>query len=291
MSPKSLAGSLALAGTTLLFATATILLFPIAAQAERTSQLQGQPGIRHKQLMRFHRFELAPTMEMTVAAEYKHTLALGVKAEYHLTDSLAFGVMLFPGFAFDTGLGSKIRTALVGESGEDVDPTPSQSQYDTHLNTIPLHGAVHATVTPWIGKMALFGKAYLNFDVYFQGGLAFAQTENSWKGAPGVDEDEKSIFCPNAKAEEKCFKDPRNDNPQNDGFNPGLLLGGGIHTYVGRWLAVDLSFRDYMFSDNPSGLDYDANRKVDKGDRRFLNHFFFGIGVSILLPTRVTISR
>jgi len=67
----------------------------------------------------------------------------------------------------------------------------------------------------------------------------------------------------------------------------GLYLGGGIHVFLSDFIALDLTVRDYAFSDNPSGADYDANLYVDDKDSRFIHHLFFGVGVSIMFPTTV----
>ena len=55
--------------------------------------------------------------------------------------------------------------------------------------------------------------------------------------------------------------------------------------------ALDISFRDYMFTDNPSGQDFNADRKVDDSDPRFLSHLFFGVGVSLFLPPKVKVTH
>ena len=75
-------------GITLL-AAATALALPGTAFA-RKSPLEGQPDVRHKYELRSLRFEVAPTFEATVQADYKHTVSGGLKIEYHLTDSLSF---------------------------------------------------------------------------------------------------------------------------------------------------------------------------------------------------------
>jgi hypothetical protein len=86
---------------------------------------------------------------------------------------------------------------------------------------------------------------------------------------------------------------PNNDPPLNAGSRVGLYLGGGIHVFLSDFLALDLTVRDYAFSDNPSGADYNADLFVGKNaqtgddDNRFLHHLFFGAGVSIMFPTSV----
>jgi hypothetical protein len=85
---------------------------------------------------------------------------------------------------------------------------------------------------------------------------------------------------------------PNRDPPLNAGTKVGLYLGGGIHVFLNDFLALDLTVRDYAFSDNPSGADYNADRFVGNSptlgdDNRFLHHLFFGAGLSIMFPTTV----
>ncbi len=66
----------------------------------------------------------------------------------------------------------------------------------------------------------------------------------------------------------------------------------GFTCSLSDFLALDLTVRDYAFSDNPSGADYNADQFVGNSptlgdDNRFLHHLFFGAGLSIMLPTTV----
>jgi hypothetical protein len=46
-----------------------------------------------------------------------------------------------------------------------------------------------------------------------------------------------------------------------------------------------------MFADNPSGFDQNFDLQVDNNDRRFMNHLFVGVGVSLFFPPKIQISR
>jgi outer membrane beta-barrel protein len=267
-----------------LAAGAALLLAGVADAQTRRSPLDGQPAVRHKFELRDKRFQVSPTFDMSVAADYKHTLSGGLKLEYHLTDGLSLGGMAFFGGGMNTGLMEQIHESLP-TSTTPGDPTPSRSQFRERLNTIPFHGSLHATITPWFGKLSLFGKSELAFDVYVRGGLGLAQTKNGMSSdncAPtpeGRDVDDNPIY-----------NDPRNDCAWNSGFHPGIMIGGGLHLFLNRWMALDLSLHNYMFNDNPSGLDFNGDLKVDADDKRFLSHLFFGVGISLFLPPKVKIS-
>lgn len=259
---------------------------PGDAQAQRRkSSLEGQPAVRHRLLLVKNRFEVTPSFESTINADFRHIVGGGAKLEYHLSDMLSFGVIGIFATSLDTGLVKKIMPTLE-ESVDDQTREPSQNEFEQHLNTMPIHGAAYVSLTPWYGKLAAFGKAFVNFDFYFQAGLSFATLKSNCDDSictdenPGVvdDTDPDNPILPD--------ENPNNDPPLNDGFKPGLYLGGGIHVFMNEFIALDFTVRDYAFVDNPSGADFDANLFVNEDDNRFLHHLFMGVGVSILLPAK-----
>lgn len=250
------------------------------ADERRKNLLDGQPAVRKRLLLVKGRFEFTPLFESSINADFRHTVGGGVKAEYHISDILSFGALGVFSTGINTGLVDRILGTLP-ETSEEGDPTPTQKEFQQHLNKMPLHGAAYLSVTPWYGKLAAFGKAFVNFDFYFQGGVAFAKLDSKCDDAicddpaPGVIDPEQGLVPDD---------DPNNDPPLNAGNKVGVYLGGGIHVFVSEAIALDLTVRDYLFSDNPSGLDFDADLAVTEDDTRFLNHIFMGVGVSVMLP-------
>jgi len=257
---------------------------PATARAERKNPLTDAPAVRHRLLLVKQRFEFTPAFESTINADYKHTVGGGAKLEFHLSDMWSFGAVGFFGKSFNTGLVNRILDTLPDTPPPAEDPTPTKTEYEDHLNEMPMHGAAYMTWTPWYGKLAAFGKAFVNFDFYFSGGLAIAQLTNNCDSSvcndqhPGVIDPENGIVPDN---------DPNNDPPLNDGTRMGLYLGGGIHVFLNNFIALDLTVRDYIFSDNPSGLDFTADLAVKDDDPRFLSHLFMGVGVSVFFPMKV----
>ena len=266
---------------------AFLLLVPGLASA-RENPLAGQPAVRNKVEYRDLRLEVSPTFEGTIKADFRHTLSVGAKVEYHLTDYLSVGGMIFYGFSPNTGLFNQIKSTLPPAPTNDY-PTPNQEDAEQHANKMPLHGGAGVTFTPWFGKLSIFGKAFIDYDIYISGGFAFAKTENSY---PGSDtETTCELRCTDPDPARQRSNDPRNDGPHNAGFNPGFQLGAGLHFFINRFMALDLSVRNYVFSDNPSGFDFDADLDVDGDDRRFLSHLFLGVGISFYLPPGAKISK
>lgn len=253
------------------------------AYAERrTSGLADDVAVRHRRLLVKGRFEFAPLFESTINADFRHIIGGGAKLEYHLGDMLSIGVIGVGSTALDTGLVKKIEPTL--ETTVDPDTRePSRDEFMTRLNSMPLHGAAYVSITPWYGKLAAFSQAFVAFDFYFQAGISFAQLKSDCPTnicndpAPGMAANEMTPPDNN----------PNNDPPLNSGGRAGLYLGGGIHVFLNDFIALDLTVRDYAFTDNPSGADFNANLAVTDEDNRFIHHLFFGAGVSIMFPTTV----
>ena len=277
------------------------------AQAERRHNgLAADKAVRHRRLLVKNRFEAAPLFESTINPEYQHIVGGGLKLEYHLSDMISIGGVGVASTQFNTKLTDRVVPTL--ESGTNtMTLEPSQAEFEDRLNKMPFHGAAYLSVTPWYGKLAAFSQAFVAFDFYFQAGVSFAQLKNNWNAPQCTASSTPTTYCedpspgkasanrPGGTADMPAPADnnPNNDDPQNAGTRVGLYLGGGIHVFLSDFIALDLTVRDYAFSDNPSGADYNADRFVGKNDatgdddNRFLHHVFFGAGVAIFFPTEV----
>lgn len=250
----------------------------------RRNALDGQPLVRHRKLLVANRLELAILGESTINADFRHIMGAGLKLEYHISDMFSLGALGVYSTAFDTQLIERVRATLpTAQSRQPTDRSPTAAELDAHLNSMPLHAAAYLGFTPWYGKLAAFGRAFLNFDFYFQAGLAYAQLTSDCP---------TTICSDTAPGQTKTVggeevapdSNPNNDPPLNNGSRYGLYVGGGIHVFLSDFIALDLTVRDYAFTDNPSGADYNADRFVSDDDNRFLHHMFFGLGLSMMFP-------
>ena len=269
------------------------LLVPAVASAQPSNKrnyLDDQPAVRHRLLLVAKRLEATPMFESTINADFRHFIGGGLKLEYHLGDMFSIGGIVVGSTALDTKLTKRV-TETLEPNVDNRTREPSVEEFTQRLNTMPLHGSVYASLTPWYGKLAAFGKAYVNFDFYFQGGVSFASLKSDCDDSicndpmPGVDPDPADPMAGNPD------DNPNNDPPLNSGFRPGLYLGGGIHVFVNDFLALDLAVRDYAFKDNPSGADFNADLAVQDNDSRFLHHLFVGVGLSVMVPFKVKRTR
>ena len=264
---------------------AGLLTFGVVAEAEaqrRTNELAKDVAVRHRRLLVKNRLEFAPLFESTINADFHHIIGGGAKLEYHLSDMLSFGAVGVYSVALKTKLVDRVLKTLEPMADPDT-REPSQAEFEARLNKMPLHGAVYASITPWYGKLAAFGQAFVAFDFYFQGGVAFAQLDSNCPASICTD-----VNAANPMPGDIPDGNPNNDPPLNSGSRAGLYLGGGIHVFLNDFIALDLTVRDYAFTDNPSGADFDAkDQAVTKNDDRFVHHLFFGAGLSIMFPMKV----
>jgi outer membrane beta-barrel protein len=266
---------------------------PSTAHADRA--LDEQPAVRNRLLLVAKRLEATPLFEATINADFRAIIGGGLKLEYHLGDMLSIGAIGVFSASIDTKLTDRVLETLE-EDNNDMTREPSKQEFTQHLNKMPVHGAAYVSLTPWYGKLAAFGRAFVNFDFYFQGGIAFAQLTSSCDDDvcddphPGLN-DPTAVDANGNPAPIVPDDNPNNDAPLNSGFKPGLYLGAGIHVFVNDFIAIDLAIRDYAFVDNPSGADFNADLFVDDSDSRFLHHLFAGVGVSVMLPMKVKRTR
>ena len=162
-----------------LLAAVGVLAISGSAWAERRqSSLAEDVAVRHRRLLVRGRLELTPMFESTINADFRHIIGGGAKLEYHLTDMLSFGAIGVGSAAINTGLVDKIVPSLEPMSDPKT-REPSQAEFTDRLNSMPFHGAVYGSITPWYGKLAAFGQAYVAFDFYFQAGVAFASLSSN----------------------------------------------------------------------------------------------------------------
>ncbi len=225
------------------------------------------------------RLDLGLTSEASIAPATRHTISGGLKAEYHLTKLLSVGAVGYLGKSFNT---RETDREIAGLMADRNGPEPSRAQFQGHLNSMPMHGAAYLGVTPWAGELKGKSGFLVDLDVHFQGGLALASLASNCTSSvcndahPGGD----SIADPAVFPDDN----PNNDPTTNDGLRAGLYLGVGMRLGLSDYLALDLTMRDYAFSDNPSGLDLNNDNALTVADNQFRHHLFVGLGVSLRLP-------
>ncbi|MSP63677.1 MAG: outer membrane beta-barrel domain-containing protein [Myxococcales bacterium] len=270
-----------------------LLLGAATAHAERKNPLEGQTAIRHKVEMRKMRFEIAPQLMMSINQDFKHFVGGGLVLQFHVADWLGIGVQFAGGGSVNSGITGK----LIGD-GEVTDPKnggalgvqqvgvqPSRQQFLDHLASIQALFSAYAAVTPFAGKMALFGALFLKYDLYGMmgvGGLYLANSFDQGKNGGASHARECS--------DKATATDPNSCDPVNSGLKFGGMFGVGLHLYFNNWVGLNLELRDMLASSNPGGLDVNGDRKVTGDDESIQNNFFFSLGLTLMLPPTAKIS-
>ena len=266
---------------------------------ERRRTLEGQPAVRHRYELREGRFELGPSFGFSLDRAMRHTFSIGAKLEYHFSDAFSIGADVGYGIGFDTGLASELEDSYQAENiaGDDIG-TRKWNKLTKRMSDIKMQGDVRFVWTPIYGRIAVFSKMFVLYDMYAFGGVALAYTAN--KGSDGNNE-----------------WDPTTDevDKANEGFRAGVAMGLGMRIYFNHWVSMGIEVKDLMFMDNETGKDqtrglsdtemeiYNKCRggassitckitpKVDGDDQKFAQHFFFGLNITFLFPLEPKVSE
>lgn len=274
----------------LTIATSVLSASPALAE-QKKSPLAGQPQIRHKLEMRKNRLELAPQLVFSINQDFRHFIGGGIAVQYHITDWLGLAVSFAGGAGLDSGLTSNIDGQLVKE-GSGMSPQqfqPTREQFRAHLGTTNMLLGVYGTLTPFAGKLAMFGAAYARYDLYAIVGFGLMNITNTWDSYNNPNKQaSNSPACSDPKA--MVGADPNLCDPANGGFKPSGNFGVGLHVYFNEWLGLNLELRDYLNATNMGGLDVNGDRKLNSDDQTISNNLFVGVGLSVMIPIHAKVS-
>jgi outer membrane beta-barrel protein len=261
-----------------------LVLLPQLALGAAKNLLEGQPAIRHRFELRKARFEFGPSFSMAMNRFLRHSVLLGAKLEYHITDWLSVGTDCGYGIGFDTS----VKDEIAGQYG-GPEQIPRWQQLTRRMSDIQFAGDVRVSFTPFAGKLSLFSYFFIAYDMYFFGGFAFAYTKNNGDGQPAsygrvIDGDDNSPYAEVDAA--------------NKGFRPGAAFGFGVHLFFNHWFSLGLELKDLLFSDNESGGDVtrgltgkeNGTVMINGDDRTFMNHMYGGINFTFYLPYKPDVS-
>lgn len=278
---------------------ASVALLSLAATAEAqeiplTGPLAGAPAVRKLRLYREGRFELAPAISFTLLDEYQRTIFLGGRINYNLTDWLAIGVWGAYGdlIKIRTNLADEVQTvnarrhkaeaaSIAAGQGQTTEGRLTAvnlgPEFKDQIGTMKWIAAPQLTAVPFRGKLALFQSIYLDTDLYFFGGAAFA----------GVSE------------RKNCDKDCTTNFERADRVAIAPTFGLGFTFYVNKWSAIGFEYRAFPFSWNTGGFDTHGSGKDDKfpdnkitnADREFKFNQVLTISYNFYLPTEYRLSE
>lgn len=268
-----------------------------ASAQERKSILDGQPEVRRRVLFLPSRFEVTPHFGATYLQDFKHSLLVGVRAEYHALEWLSFGVFFDYAVAnIDTGLTNEIESTLPARLNTNtlVDPSPSKSIMKDALDSLMFKAGVFVAYTPWFGKLSLFGKLFAKFDMHILVGAGFVMLKaGTFDYNSGPDEDGFDAECRDTS--KLCFAREKD----NGGIKIGPLFGFGLRFWALRWLAVAITFHTIVIKRNSAGFDRTGDTDpdfsnvlvIDKNDDSWEALMSFTIGVSFFFPMNAPRSK
>lgn len=259
----------------LLLAASVAALMPTRAVAKE-GPLEGAPPIMEPTLWRKGRFEIAPTVGISIpdaftgAVAYETPVFVGLQANYFILEWLGVGLDLGYGISTNTDLHDQVdRELRAKQNAVCPDPGPSGTEEDKKLRLDCL-GSLKLTDTirtaspellvtanvsfvPVQGKFMAFDGLLMHYDVHLLLGAGIALM----RGEP--DGKASDLFGGVAFA--------------------GPMFGIGARTFFNDWFGLNLEFRDTLIN---TSLVTDQTGKELGTD--FRNFFTFSIGVSFILP-------
>lgn len=253
-----------------------------------TGPLAGAPAVRKMRLYREARFEIAPAVSFTLLDEYQRTILLGGRLQYNFTDWIGLGVWGAYGGALQipTGLTENIqdlneRRRQNPDYATTVDGRLTAvnlgPDFEKQLGSIEWIAAPQLTFTPFRGKLALFSSIYLDTDLFFFGGLAFA----------------------NVKERKECSANCRDEFRTETRTALAPTAGAGLTFYVNKWNALGFDTRVTPFAWNTGGFDTAGggqdnafpDNKINADDRQLRMNLMMTLSWNFYLPTEYRISE
>jgi outer membrane beta-barrel protein len=217
--------------------------------------------------LRNRRFELQPSVALSMNDPYVSHTGLGIAANFWVTNVLAVGA----NFIWNQGLNGRSDLDFhVARSGRLVVP----------INEYQLAAAGNFSYVPVYGKFLMFNQFIFHWDIYVMAGVGVMRT----RPIPVVDPEVRSF--------------------QYDWrimFNAGL----GVRVFLNRWLAIFGELRNYVYSEileNTSIAQVDmpvgAGQRPQPGSRQdpstwtggssITDNVMVQVGLSVFLPFSVT---
>ena len=286
------------------------------AAQERKSPLADAPAIRKRFELRDKRFELGVGLAATIGQDFYNALLLNVRLGFHITDwlgvSVSAGVVnMTPNWrsAFNdklnSALGGSCRlpanaptandlndpnstngcTGRNGKPAVSTEKTPSPQNAAAAENRIGMVILPQIDVVPFTGKFSLFGKLFMNYDVYVSAGPGIVNLVK--KGT--VD---NSYCVPDPKDPSKNVCPPDYAKPYT-GMKLAYNVGVGMHAFANNFFAINIEVHDLIFQNNASGRNVvtPQGSDVTDSDLQWTNNWLVGLNFMFFLPAHVKVSH
>jgi outer membrane beta-barrel protein len=270
---------------------ASLFLLPSEAQAKKPGVLEGKPVVVDRLELRKYRFQIVPTVGLSLSQPFVHKGLVGANLRFDFTDwiglrgSFMYGVIDVESKLLkalnDGGLpvGTNSPSGDVGTGVGPFRPTdqldnPSAMQHDFQagLTKLQFQASLDVAFTPFAGKLGLFSAVFTEYDIYIFGGVGFVNWARHYPNARSTSlqltQDYGSMgqgiansidpsqpnYCENpaGTANSECLLHPV--QPDN-GFRVGGSFGAGLHLFITDWLAINPEVHDIIVGHNDAGLN------------------------------------
>lgn len=268
-----------------------------AQEIQITGPLAGAPAVRKLRLHREKRFEVAPNVSFTLLDEYQRTIMPGLRATWHPTDYLGFGIWGGYGFQYSTGLTDELQVKAIDARNCGARPAARACRLTEvsltregdgrtgtltgdQLGRLQWVAAPQLTLIPFRGKLALFASLFVDTDVNIFVGPAVIGLQE--RKPCGFDENKSSAGY--AKCSDSFELESRIT------FAP--TFGLGLNFYPSQFIGFGAEFRGLPYSWNTSGFDNHGggndkefpDTAVNGDDREFRFNSMVTVHVSFQFP-------
>jgi outer membrane beta-barrel protein len=268
-----------------------------AQEIHITGPLAGQPAVRHMRMYRINRFFISPSVGYTLQDEFARALFLGGSLGYHFTDW--FGVSLWAAAApinIDTDLTTQIAANAQVTSRNRLS-LPSATGFPEQVGRMRFGLALQALFIPLRGKLSVFQAAFVDTDLYVVAGIALIGIQE--RAAVPAMGNPCAAMNPDGTTTPQCLA---TQSARSDRVTPAPMLGVGLSMMFNSFIGLQVEWRAFPFSWNPSGTDESGQNaqgrpgsgfpdgEIDGDDSRTTFNHMVNIGVVVYLPTEVPIS-
>ncbi len=250
----------------------------LAQEIQLTGPLAGAPAVRHEQLFREGRFEVAPTVSFTLLSEYNRTILFGARAQYNITDWFAVGVWgAYGAVQIETNLAQEINGQGPREPQTAVNLPPTGGNFDNQVAYMQWVAVPQVQLTPFRGKLAIFQKFFVNADAYLHAGVGFVGLQE--RGDCG------------ATGQTSCTSASSFSLAARTAVAPSFGLG--FNFYFARFMSLGLEYRALPFQWNQGGFDTSGgglngnypDNKISSADQTFTFNQMLTVSLGFSFPT------
>jgi outer membrane beta-barrel protein len=239
---------------------------------ERRSPLADAPAVRNRLELRDSRFELGVGAATTLGQDFYHAVLVGGKLSFHANSWLALtasgGFNVTPDFT--TSFHDELIDRLPPARG--MDRTPTQADAVNGMNRIGQMISAGAELTPFAGKVSLFGKLFANYDTYVGVGVGFINFQQ-------------------AGDKEPCAEPINENSCPVVGMKIGPTFVLGAHAFLNDFVALNLEVRDTVVRNNPAGRDENGDLVADQHDLSWDHNYVLGLNVTFFLPSQAKVTE